>query len=265
MIKEERIFSNNNLQARLFSGLSQKEAEQRLKKYGPNELVKTKKISALALFLEQFKDFITMVLLAATLISFFLGEIADAATIVIIIIMNAFLGFIQEYRAEKSMEALAELSAPQASVLRDGAIKNIPAREIVPGDMIILEAGNRVPADCVLIEAANVQADESILTGESVPVDKTPIATNQIAKAIAKEHKLFMGTTLTMGRAKAIVIETGMRTEMGNIADMLQNVGNEATPPSKAFRTNRARAGINMPGHMRADHHRRHIPWRARI
>lgn len=233
MIKEERIFSNNNLQARLFSGLSQKEAEQRLKKYGPNELVKTKKISALALFLEQFKDFITMVLLAATLISFFLGEIADAATIVIIIIMNAFLGFIQEYRAEKSMEALAELSAPQASVLRDGAIKNIPAREIVPGDMIILEAGNRVPADCVLIEAANVQADESILTGESVPVDKTPIATNQIAKAIAKEHKLFMGTTLTMGRAKAIVIETGMRTEMGNIADMLQNVGNEATPLQK--------------------------------
>ncbi|MBZ4666480.1 cation-translocating P-type ATPase [Mahella sp.] len=233
MIREERIFSNNDLQIRLFNGLSQKEAEQRLKRYGPNELTKTKKISVLSLFLDQFKDFITMVLLAATLISYFLGEIADAVTIVIIIVMNAFLGFIQEYRAEKSMEALTDLSAPHASVLRDSSVKNIPAREVVPGDIIILETGSRVPADCALIEAVNVQADESILTGESVPVEKIPIKTNQIAETITKEHKLFMGTTLTMGRGKAIVLKTGMQTEMGGIADLLQNVDKEPTPLQK--------------------------------
>ncbi|WP_051585821.1 calcium-transporting P-type ATPase, PMR1-type [Caldanaerobius polysaccharolyticus] len=215
-------------------GLSQKEAESRLKTYGPNELVKKTEISPLMLFLEQFKNFIVIVLLIATAISYFLGEVADAATITVIVIMNAILGFIQEYRTEKSLEALKELSAPHATVLRDGKQMVIPARELVPGDVIILKAGDNIPADCALIEASNVQTNESILTGESIPVEKKPAEyrSNFIEKA-KKDNILFMGTTMVSGRAKAIVIATGMRTEMGNIADMIQNTDFKATPLQK--------------------------------
>lgn len=207
-----------------YGGLSQNEAEERLLKYGFNELTHIKKVSAIAMFLDQFKDFMVMVLLAATCISFFLGEMVDAIAIVIIIIMNAILGFIQEYRTEKSLEALRELSAPHATVIRDGQEKTVLAREIVPDDLIILEAGNIVPADCLLIEGTGIQVNESILTGESVPVEKMP------SQHPSKKNKLFMGTTLTTGRGRAVITTTGMETEMGSIAHMIQNVEEESTP-----------------------------------
>lgn len=207
-----------------YNGLSQKEAEARLSEYGYNEISQTKKITAISIFLSQFKDFMVMVLLVATLISFLLGETVDAIAIVTIVIMNAILGFIQEYRTEKSLEALKELSAPHAIVIRDGQEKEIQAREIVPGDLIVLEAGDIVPADCLLIEGVNIQVNESILTGESVPVEKMP------SQALSDKNKLFMGTTLTAGRGKAVVSATGMRTEMGSIAHMIQNVEKESTP-----------------------------------
>lgn len=229
-MENAKIYQNAN--ALFLKGLSQKEAEKLLQKYGPNELAQTKKISPLVLFLGQFKDFIVMVLFAATLVSFFLGEIADAVAIVTIIIMNGILGFIQEYRTEKSLEALKKMSAPNATVLRDGTQKFIPAREIVPGDIIILEAGNIVPSDCILYEASNIQVNESILTGESIPVEKKASINPQNSN-VQKESLIFMGTTVITGRAKALVKETGMQTEMGKIARMIEGVEEEATPLQK--------------------------------
>ena len=168
-----------------------------------------------------------IVLLVATLISFFLGETMDAIAIVIIVIMNALLGFIQEYRTEKSVEALKELSAPHAIIIRDGKERDIQARNIVPGDLIILEAGHIVPADCLLIEGSGIQVNESILTGESIAVEKLS------SQSSNNRDKLFMGTTLTTGRGIAIVTATGMSTEMGSIASMIQSTGEESTPLEK--------------------------------
>lgn len=230
MIKTE-LYQNNDM-SKILKGLSQKEAETLLEKYGPNELVQSKCASPLALFLGQFKDFIVMVLFAATLVSFFLGEIADAIAIITIIIMNGILGFIQEYRTEKSLEALKKMSAPQATVLRDGVQKVIPASKIVPGDIIILEAGNVVPSDCILYESSNIQVNESILTGESIPVEKRTY-TNPQNSRVQKESLVFMGTTIITGRAKALVKGTGMQTEMGKIAHMLEGVEEEETPLKK--------------------------------
>ena len=210
-----------------YNGLSEKEAEKRLLEYGHNELRERKKASAISIFFSQFKDFMVMVLLAATLISFSLGETMDAIAIIIIVVMNAVLGFIQEYRTEKSLEALKDLSAPHATVIRDGREKEIEARDIVPGDLIILEAGDIVPADCLLIQGTGIQVNESILTGESIAVEKVP------SQNYDKKNKLFMGTTLTAGRGKAMIIATGMNTEMGSIAHMIQSVEEESTPLEK--------------------------------
>jgi len=210
-----------------YNGLSEKDAEKRLLEYGHNELRERKKASAISIFFSQFKDFMVMVLLAATLISFSLGETMDAIAIIIIVVMNAVLGFIQEYRTEKSLEALKDLSAPHATVIRDGREKEIEARDIVPGDLIILEAGDIVPADCLLIQGTGIQVNESILTGESIAVEKVP------SQNYDKKNKLFMGTTLTAGRGKAMIIATGMNTEMGSIAHMIQSVEEESTPLEK--------------------------------
>lgn len=222
-----RVLSNEARFKSGYGGLTQKEAEDRLLKHGFNELRHTKKVSVIALFLGQFKDFMVMVLLAATALSFFLGEIVDAIAIVIIVTMNAILGFIQEYRTEKSLEALKELSAPHATVVRDGQERDVLAREIVPDDLVILEAGNIVPADCILVEGVGIQVNESILTGESVPVEKIP------SYSANGRNNLFMGTTLTTGRGRAVVRATGMETEMGSIAHMIQNVEEERTPLEK--------------------------------
>ncbi|MCL4424183.1 MAG: HAD-IC family P-type ATPase, partial [Firmicutes bacterium] len=156
-------------------GLTGHESRQRLLRHGENVLKEAKKVSPWTMLLGQFQDFMVLTLLAATAISFFLGEVADSVTIVAIVILNAILGFLQEYRAEKSIEALRMLAAPTARVRRDGEEVKIPSRQLVPGDLVILEAGDRVPADLRLLEGNNLEAEESSLTGESIPVKKSPL------------------------------------------------------------------------------------------
>ncbi|MCX7951976.1 MAG: calcium-translocating P-type ATPase, SERCA-type [Clostridiales bacterium] len=208
-------------------GLSTNEAMQRLKKYGYNEIKSGKKKSKVKIFLEQFNDFIVWVLIAATVISGIMGDKADAITIIAIILLDAILGFIQEYRTEKSLEALKQLSAPHAKVIRDGKNVVVNASEIVFGDIILFESGDRIPADAVIIEAESLKCDESILTGESMGVDKK--AVNEIHKR-KKDNTVFMGTCVTNGKGKALVIATGMDTEMGRIAHMLSSIDEFRTP-----------------------------------
>ncbi len=205
----------------LQNGLTQEEAKRRLKKYGPNRLEKKKKISAVKIFLQQFNDFMVWVLTAATIISVFMGEKADGITILIIIVMNALLGFLQEYKTEKSLEALKELAAPTAKVIRSRTLTVINAEELVVGDLVLLESGDRVPADCMLVEESNILMDESLLTGESLGVEKS---------CGTKENSIFMGTIVLKGKGKARVLQTGMKTEMGKIAGMLENIENERSP-----------------------------------
>lgn len=207
----------------IFDGLSSSEAERRLNKYGFNHLEKKKKISSFKIFLAQFNDFIIWVLIGATLISGFMGERADAITILIIVIMNGILGFLQEYKTEKSLEALKELTAPTAKVIRDGKLQVINAENITIGDMIILESGDRVPADCYIVDGEGIMVDESLLTGESVGVIKQSMGSG-------KNGEIYMGTIVLTGKAKAKVLNIGMNTEMGKIAGMLQEIESEKTP-----------------------------------
>lgn len=212
-------------------GLSAKEVLKRQEEAGPNELSEGVKVSALALFLHQFKDFMVLVLMAATLISGLLGEYLDAVTILAIIMLNGILGFIQEFRAERSLQALKELSAPTAKVLRDGQWMNVLAKELVPGDIVALNSGDRVPADLRLIETNSVFAEESALTGESVPVSKSAEKLLEEDAALGDQRNMaFLGTLITMGTAKGIVVRTGMRTEMGKIADLINTTEEAETP-----------------------------------
>jgi len=215
-------------------GLSNKEAARRLIAHGPNILAERKKISPVSILLSQFKDIMVLILLASTAISAFIGDMTEAATIIAIVILNAILGFVQEYRTEKTMEALKSLAAPTAKVIRSGKQISIPSHQIVPGDLIILEAGDRVPADAALIESMSLQVDESLLTGESVPVEKKAAAGKETeAGRGSKSSRVFMGTVVTGGRGKAIVSATGMNTEMGGIANLIQNIEEEQTPLQK--------------------------------
>lgn len=211
----------------LATGLNQREAQRRLEKYGYNEIARKKKNSAIKIFFSQFNDFITWILIGATAISGFMGEKADAITILIIIIINAVLGFIQEFKTEKSLEALNELASPTAKVVRDGKIFIIKAREIVVGDIVEIEAGDRIPADCIIINGDSIQSDESILTGESVPVEKN---TYKSTEKKENSFSIYMGCSITHGRGRGRVIATGMDTEMGKIANMLQNIETTQTP-----------------------------------
>ncbi|MFZ5943842.1 MAG: calcium-transporting P-type ATPase, PMR1-type [Bacillota bacterium] len=212
-------------------GLNTKEANRRLQLVGYNELQERKAISPLKLFLNQFKDFMVLVLMAATIISGILGEYADAITIMAIIIINAVLGFVQEYRAEKSMEALKKLIAPEALVIRDGMEQKIPARELVPGDIVLLETGDIVPADLRLIEGAQLEIEESSLTGESVPVKKRCMEIYEANTGIGDRKNIaYMGTTVTRGKGLGAIVDTGMNTEMGQIAGLIQKVTDEQTP-----------------------------------
>ncbi|MDF2504517.1 calcium-translocating P-type ATPase, SERCA-type [Clostridium sp.] len=205
----------------IYRGLTSEEAEERIKKYGANILEKKKTISAAAIFLSQFNDFIIWVLIGATIISGLMGEKADAATIIIIIIMNAILGFVQEFRTEKSLEALKEMASPTAKVIRDGNIQVISAEDLVPGDLILIESGDKIPADAIVVQASNIKVDESLLTGESVGVEKTNNAENS---------SIYMGSIVLTGKGEARIVETGMNTEMGKIANLLQGIDEEKTP-----------------------------------
>jgi len=211
-------------------GLSQEEAQRRLAQFGHNELAAGEKVSPWKIFLEQFKNFLIIILLVAVVLSAVVGEVADAVVIFVIVLFAAGLGFIQEYRAERAMEALKKMAAPMASVLRDGKEVEIPSRELVPGDIIILRTGDRIPADCRLIEAVNLKADEASLTGESVPVEKTAKALPGEVTIGDRKNMAFMGTAAVYGRGTAVVTATGMGTEFGKIATMLQEVEKEQTP-----------------------------------
>ncbi|MFC5652125.1 calcium-translocating P-type ATPase, SERCA-type [Paenibacillus solisilvae] len=219
------------LQASLNTGLTLQEAAERQKHVGRNELSEGKKVSPWLLFMGQFKDFMVLVLIGATLISGLLGEFLDAITIVAIIIINAVLGFVQEFRAERSLRALKELSAPLAKVLRGGESVILPASELVPGDIVSLESGDRIPADIRFIETNSCYAEESALTGESVPVSKHSqvIAADDLPLGDLRNIG-YMGTMITRGTAKGIVIRTGMGTEMGKIAELIQKTDSMETP-----------------------------------
>lgn len=212
-------------------GLTEEEAGERRKKSGYNELSEGVKISPLVLFLNQFKDFMVLVLLGATLVSGLLGEYLDAVTIVAIIMINGILGFVQEFRAERSLRALKQLSAPTSKVMRDGKVVQIAARELVPGDVVLVESGDRIPADVRWLEVNSCSVEESALTGESLPVNKhaEPISDADVPLGDRKNIG-FMGTMVTRGTAKGVVIRTGMDTEMGKIADLIQNTESQETP-----------------------------------
>lgn len=202
-------------------GLTTKEAEKRQKNYGLNEISHKKKSSPIVIFLSQFNDFIVWVLIAATIISGLMGDMADAITILIIVVVNAIMGFVQEYRTEKSLEALKELAAPTCKVIRDGILKVINSIEVTLGDLVILEAGDRIPADGSFIESSGIMVDESLLTGESVGVSKD---------SKKGKNQGFMGTTILKGRGALLVDSIGMSTEMGRIANLLDNIEEEKSP-----------------------------------
>lgn len=212
-------------------GLSQKEAEKRLKHDGPNKLEEGKRPSALAIFLGQFKDFMVLVLLVATLVSGLLGEYIDAITIMVIVLLNGILGFIQERKAEKSLEALKELSSPQMTVLRNGEWMKIPSSQVVVGDITKLTSGVRVGADVRLLETNGLRIEESALTGESVPVSKHERALKGTELEMGDQRNMaFMGTLVTQGSGIGVVVATGMKTEMGKIAHLLQSTETLQTP-----------------------------------
>ncbi|OBZ14543.1 calcium-translocating P-type ATPase, SERCA-type [Bacillus sp. FJAT-27264] len=213
------------------TGLREEEATERRKENGFNELTEGKAISPLTLLLNQFKDFMVLVLMGATFISGLLGEYLDAITIIAIILLNGVLGFVQEFRAERSLRALKQLSAPTAKVIRDGKSQTLPAKMLLPGDILLLESGDRIPADVRWLECSALYAEESALTGESLPVSKhsQPIHAEEIPLGDQKNIG-FMGTMVTRGTGKAIVVRTGMDTEMGKIADLIQNTDAQETP-----------------------------------
>ena len=212
-------------------GLSNAEAAIRLEQYGPNELKAAHRISPWEILLEQFKNVLVLILLGATAISLLLGHGIESIVIAIIVLFAVGLGFVQEYRAERAIDALRKMAAPTATVLRDGAEVKIPARELVPGDVILLHTGDRLPADARLVEAVNLQVEEAALTGESVPVDKhTQALENEDLPVGDRRNMVYAGTAVTYGRGKALVAATGMQTEFGKIAQLLETVETGKTP-----------------------------------
>ena len=211
-------------------GLAGSEAESRLAKYGPNELVAGKKKSTLRIFLEQFTDFLVIILIIAAIISAFMGDVKSMIVILAVITMNAVLGTVQTVKATASLDSLKQMSAPTAKVLRDGQVMQIPGREVVPGDVVVLEAGDFVCADGRLLECASLKCAESALTGESLPVEKDM---DEIAGETAlgdRKNMVFSGSFVTYGRGSFLVTATGMDTEMGKIAQLLKNTEERKTP-----------------------------------
>lgn len=211
-------------------GLTENEARGRLEKYGVNEIEKRKSITPLQIFARQFTSFIIAILLAAVIISLLIGERLDAVVISIIVILNGIFGFVQEYKAEKAIEALRKLTALKAKVIRNGKEIEIDSKELVPGDIILLETGSKVPADARLVQIAALQVDEASLTGESVPSNKVTEPIKRGTSVSDQENMVFMGTIITKGRARAVITSTGMDTEIGRIAELVQEVKEKLTP-----------------------------------
>ncbi len=222
---------SRQLQTNLERGLSRKDAQIRLEQFGPNELMEKPRPGFLALLLNQFNNFLVLVLIIAAVVSFSLGEVVDAIAILVIVALNAIVGVVQESKAEAALAALKKMASPNAQVLRDGEPLTIPSRELVVGDVVTIEAGNYIPADLRLIESMNLQVEEASLTGESVPVEKK--ASVVLDKEIPlgdRKNSAFMSTVVTYGRGRGLVTATGMHTQIGLIAEMLQSYEEETTP-----------------------------------
>lgn len=215
----------------LKTGLSKEEAAKRLEKYGYNELKEKEKESIWVKVAKQLKDFLVITLIIAALVSGLVGEISDAIVIIAIVVVNAILGVVQEGKAEKAMEALKRMSAPNARVLRDGHIEIMPAKYLIPGDVVIIEAGDSIPADIRLIESANLKVEEASLTGESVPSEKYADKAFDTEVSIGDRVNMsYMSTIVTYGRGKGVVVSTGVNTEIGRIAEAIQAFEDETTP-----------------------------------
>ena len=227
------------LETDIENGLNKEETEEKRKKYGFNELEAKKKESLLVKFLKQFKDFMIIILIIAAIVSAFVGVkegegFTDSIIIMVVVIVNAIIGLVQENKAEKSLEALQKLSAHASKVIRNGELQVIPARELVPGDIVVLETGDYVPADIRLTEAINLKIQESALTGESVPIEKTTdVITDNETSLGDRKNMAFSSSMVTYGRGKGIVTAIGMNTEVGKIAGMLNEVEEKETPLQK--------------------------------
>jgi len=214
-------------------GLSIEEAQKRLERYGKNALPEGKKKTLWNRLAEQLLDPMIILLMVASVISIFVGELVDAIAIIVIVVLNAIIGIYQEYKAESALEALKTLTTPHTRVIRDGAIVEITVDEIVPGDIVVLEAGDKVPADIYILEAFGLMVDESILTGESHPVMKSPGTVGEDTALADRKNMLYMGTSVVKGRAKGVVVATGPATELGKIATSLASMEEEKTPLQK--------------------------------
>jgi Ca2+-transporting ATPase len=215
-------------------GLSSDEAAKRLEEVGPNELQAKSRVSPWTILLEQFQNVLIIILLLATALSAFLGHGVEAIAITVIVLFAVILGFIQEFRAERAIEALREMAAPNATVIRDGRDQRIPAREVVPGDIVVVATGDKIPADARLTEAVNLQTVEAALTGESAPVEKHSDSLPEATLPTADRRNMaFAGTAVTYGRGRAVIVATGMHTEFGKIARMLEEVDTAKTPLQK--------------------------------
>lgn len=224
----------NAWETHIEKGLSHNQAKDRQNIYGFNELAGKKGRTTWDMLVDQFKDFLIIILIAASVVSMLIGETTDSIVIVLIVILNAALGVIQESRASNALEALKKMASPEAAVIRDGHVTHIPARELVPGDLVLIEAGNYIPADIRLIESFNLKIDEASLTGESVPAEKDAGVVLQGEIPLGdRSNSAFMGTVVTYGRGKGVVVATGMNTEIGLIAEMLESYEEEDTPLQK--------------------------------
>ena len=221
----------SQLETHLEQGLTAQEATKRIQEHGYNELAEKPRPGFLKMLLAQFNNFLVIILIIAAVVSLFLGEIVDAIAIMVIVVLNAVVGVVQESKAEKSLAALKKMAAPNAQVIRDGHQITIPSRELVPGDIVLIESGNYVPADLRLIESINLKIEEASLTGESVPVEKNAsVVLNKEIPVGDRKNSAFMSTLVTYGRGKGLVIGTGMHTQIGLIAEMLQSYEEEETP-----------------------------------
>ena len=219
-----------NLGSDLHKGLPDKEAAARLEKNGPNELQGKPRATLWERLLAQFKDFLVLILIGASIVSAFVGEVTDSLVIVAIVILNAALGVFQESKAEKALEALQKMAAPNSRVVRGGTIQTVPSRELVVGDIVLLEAGDYIPADVRILESMNLKVEEASLTGESVPVEKETAAVDHEASLADRHNMGYMGTVVTYGRGRAVIIGTGMDTEIGKIAEMISSFEEQSTP-----------------------------------
>ena len=212
----------------LQKGLSTAEIAKRREQFGLNELVDRGTKSPWKILWEQLTETMVVILIISAVVTFFLQEYKDAIAIFVIVVLNSILGFTQEYRAEKAMAALKKMAVPKVRVRRDGKVSEIRAQELVPGDIVFLESGNVVPADGNLVENANLRVQEAVLTGESEAVEKNMVAIHKENPALGDQHnRVFMGTLVAYGRGTVVITDTGMNTELGKIAEMIQSVGQD--------------------------------------